>query len=415
MRRKDLFRFLSAIVLLCVTAPVIFAQAPAQAAAQTPAVPRLDIYGFVMTDFGYDFRQNNPDWFDVVRPTKLPAFEGEFGRNGKMFVGVRQTKFGIKGYESTSWGELRTHFEFDMFGVGVDAGQTTIRPRYYYGEIGAFGAGQTVSPFMDLDIFPNILDYWGPNGMVFFRNVQLRWMPVRGETRVTFAAERPGSSQDIGLLADRPLERIEFQDVRPRYPLPDFSGEYRQSFGFGYVKASGIVRSIKLDDMVDDAFNFDDSLVGWGVALSSNVKFGRDVLRLQYVIGDGIQNYMNDAPVDVAAEPNFGDPTRPVKGKALPMRSLVAFLDHSWTEKWSTAIGYSELVIDNTVLQRPDAFHRGQYGIANLLYAPFEHVMYGGELQWARRTNFGDGFHSNDYRIQLSFRYNFGAQIGGVK
>ena len=31
---------------------------------------------------------------------------------------------------------------------------------------------------MDLDVFPNSLEYWGPNGMVFFRNVQLRWMPI---------------------------------------------------------------------------------------------------------------------------------------------------------------------------------------------------------------------------------------------
>jgi len=268
---------------------------------------------------------------------------------------------------------------------------------------------------MDIDIFPNTLEYWGPNGMVFFRNVQVRWMPIRGDTRVTIAAERPGASQDEGLLANRPFERIEFQNVQMRFPWPDLSGEYRQAFGFGYVKASGIVRSIKLDDLVNDAFNFDQSLVGWGVDLSSNIKFGRDVLRLQYVFGDGIENYMNDAPVDVAAETNFGDPTHPFKGKALPMRSWVAYLDHNWTDKWSTSIGYSQLAIDNTNLQAATAFHRGQYGSANLLHTPTEHILYGAELQWGRRTNFRDGFHSNDYRIQVSFKFNFDAQIGGVK
>ena len=30
-----------------------------------------------------------------------------------------------------------------MFGVGADAGQTTIRLRHAYGELGKFGAGQT--------------------------------------------------------------------------------------------------------------------------------------------------------------------------------------------------------------------------------------------------------------------------------
>ena len=124
---------------------------------------------------------------------------------------------------------------------------------------------------------------------------------------------------------------------------------------------------------------------------------------------------MNDAPVDIAAKPNFGDRVRPVRGRALPMHSYVAFLDHSWTKRWSSSLGYSELDVSNTILQTPNAFHRGQYAIANLLFYPVEHVMYGVEGQWGRRTNFGDGFHSNDYRIQFSFRYNFSAQIGGTK
>ena len=409
---KRTIQLLSTSWLLLATVSLVFGQGQATTIpAQTP-IPQLDIYGFVMTDFGFDFRNNDPNWFDVVRPTKLPSFYREFGRNGKTYAGVRQSKFGVRGTEQTSWGELKTQFEFDMFGVGVDAGQTTIRPRFFYGELGAFGAGQTNSPFMDIDIFPNILEYWGPNGMVFFRNVQVRWMPVRGDTRVTLALERPGASADAGILSDR----VEIQNVRPRFPYPDLSGEYRQAWKHGYVKVSGIVRNAKLDDqLLNDRFNLDDSVVGWGVDLSGNLKFGRDVLRLQYVFGEGIQNYMNDAPVDIAAEPNFGDPTRPIKATALPLKSMVAFLDHTWNDKWTTAIGYSQLAIDNTVLQRPSAFHRGQYGIANLLYTPTSHVLYGGELQWGRRTNFSDGFHSNDYRIQFSFKYSFEAQIGGVK
>jgi hypothetical protein len=34
---------------------------------------------------------------------------------------------------------------------------------------------------MDPDVFPNSL-VLGPTGMVFFRNVQFRWMPIRGTT-----------------------------------------------------------------------------------------------------------------------------------------------------------------------------------------------------------------------------------------
>ena len=38
---------------------------------------------------------------------------------------------------------------------------------------------------MDPDVFPNSVEYWGPNGMVFFRNVQVRWMPWQKATRTS--------------------------------------------------------------------------------------------------------------------------------------------------------------------------------------------------------------------------------------
>jgi hypothetical protein len=366
-----------------------------------------------MTDGGFDFKSNDPQWFDVLRPSKLPSFTDEFGKDGKTYAGVRQSRFGVKGLEHTPLGDLKTHFEFDMFGVGSFAGETTIRPRHFYGELGAFGAGQTHSPFMDIDIFPNILDYWGPNGMVFFRNVQVRWMPMRSENRkLTIALERPGSSQDAGVLANR----VEIQNLRARYPYPDLSGEFRYGGKYGYIRVAGIVRETKLDDLLkNDPLHLEDTVIGWGTNVSSNVKIKKDVLRLQYVYGDGIENYMNDAPIDIALKPNPGDPVRPVRGRALPLHSFVTYIDHVWTEKFSTSAGYSQLTISNTVLQQPNDFHRGQYATVNLLYSPFEHLMYGIEGQWARRTNFGDGFHANDYRIQVGFRYNFSALIGGTK
>ncbi len=116
-----------------------------------------------------------------MRLTKLPSFEDEFGKDGSTFAGVRQSRLGVEASTPTALGELKTTFEFELFGTGVDEGQTTFRLRHAYGELGAFGAGQTWSPFMDIDVFPNSLEYWGPTGMVFFRNVQVRWMPIKGD------------------------------------------------------------------------------------------------------------------------------------------------------------------------------------------------------------------------------------------
>src|SRR5688572_15998208 len=172
----------------------------------------MDIYGFIMMDAGYNADQIDPNWYDVVRPTRLPAFENQYGPDGNFYFSVRQTRLGFKNYIQTPIGELLTHFEFEMFGTGVDAGQTTMRLRHAYAELGQFGVGQYWSPFMDIDVFPNTVEYWGPPGMAFFRNVQFRWMPIQGETRLTFALERPGASADQGNYSNR----IELVGVVPR-------------------------------------------------------------------------------------------------------------------------------------------------------------------------------------------------------
>src|SRR4029450_695154 len=83
-----------------------------------PSGPSLDIYGFAMLDMGYDFGTvGDPDWFDTLRPTRLPSVEDGFGKDGRFFAGVRQTRFGVKGHMPTQWGDLLAHFEFELFGV----------------------------------------------------------------------------------------------------------------------------------------------------------------------------------------------------------------------------------------------------------------------------------------------------------
>ena len=177
-----------------------------------------------MLDMGYQSKQNDPNWFDVVRPTKLPAFENQFGEDGHFFAGVRQSRLGVKGFIPTDVGEIKTIFEFELFGTGVDAGQTTFRLRHAWGELGQFGAGQTWSPFMDIDVFPNSIEYWGPNGMVFFRNVQLRWTPwQKGDSQLH---GRPRAARAPAPTRATYAGRIELQDVKGRFPLPDLSAHF---------------------------------------------------------------------------------------------------------------------------------------------------------------------------------------------
>jgi hypothetical protein len=377
---------------------------------QQPAMaPRLEIYTTVTTDFGYNFMTIDPDWFDVMRPSKLPAFANEFGADGRIFASVRQTRFGVRGEIPTAWGELKTTFEWELFGVGEDAGQTTLRLRHAYAQLGHFGVGQWWSPFMDIDVFPNSIEYWGPNGMVFFRNVQVRWMPIMKEnTFLTFALERPGASADLDQL-----EVPALTDVSGRFPAPDFSAEFRYGGGWGYVEEAAIVRYIAWDDLGTDQFNLAGHALGWGFNTSSNVKLsGKNVLKLQVVYGRAIQNYMNDGGADIGVQNNPGDPLRPFVGDPLPIVGALAFVDLYWNALLSSSFGYSHVHVWNTDAQPGVALASGQYALGNLLFHPTEDILMGAELQWGRRVGF-DGFTSNDVKLQFSFKYGFSQTIGG--
>jgi hypothetical protein len=377
--------------------------------AQDEQKKLMDIYGFIMMDAGYNFDQIHPDWYDVVRPTKLPTVPNQYGTDGNFFFSVRQTRFGVKNYFETPLGELFTQFEFEMFGTGVDAGQTTIRLRHAYGELGKVGAGQYWSPFMDIDVFPNTVEYWGPNGMAFFRNVQVRFMPIKGDTRLTIALERPGASADAGVYADR----IELANVKPRFPVPDLSAEYRHAFKWGYLELAGIARRMEWEDQNSAAPDLSGDATGWGLNFSTNIKLGSKVtFRGQALYGEGVENYMNDAPVDVGIKNNPGNLTKPVEGVALPVTGLVGFFDINWNEKFSTAIGYSRLDIDNSDGQAGDAFKSGQYAVGNIAWYPVKNVMMVAEFQWGDRENFKNKFSTSQdnasiSKVQFTFKYNF--------
>ncbi len=225
-----------------------------------------------------------------------------------------------------------------------------------------------------------------------------------------FALARPGASGDQGVYADR----IELDGIRARFPLPDFAAAYRYTADWGHVRTAGMLRRINWDDTLDDGFDLSGDATGWGWNVSSVLKPREgSALRMQFTVGEGIQNEMNDSPVDIGIENNLSDPVTPIVGKPVPIVALSLFLDQTWSEHYSTAIGYSWQENDNTDAQAPSAFRTGHYALGNLLYYPVPNVMFGGELQWGRRENFSDGFTSDGFKVQFSFKYNFSWKLGG--
>ena len=144
--------------------------------------------------------------------------------------------------------------------------------------------------------------------------MQLRYTAVQTDTsNLMLALARPGASGDQGVYADR----IELEGIRARFPLPDFAAAYKYTADWGHVRTAGMLRRINWDDTLDDAFDLSGDATGWGWNVSSNLKAGAsDVLRLQFTVGEGIQNEMNDSPVDIGIENNLSNPVTPLARQA---------------------------------------------------------------------------------------------------
>jgi len=374
----------------------------------------FEIYGFAQADYIQDFGGRlSPDWDDALRPSKI-GIDGQYGTDGQSSISVKQSRFGVKGSMPTGEGgtPLTFKFEFDLFGTGADAGQTTFRLRHAYGEWGSLLAGQTNSLFMDIDVFPNTIDYWGPAGMVFYRNVQIRWTPYRTDhSHFAIAIERPGNDIDSGNL--RLIDGLEDVQVQNNETLPDLTAQFRYSGDWGHVQLGGILRKVGYEVRATPADSWDDgSETGWGFNLGSSFNtVGKDKVLLQVVYGEGIANYMNDGGMDLAPSANFdGESVVGLQAEAVPLLGIVAYYDHYWSDKWSSSIGYSFTEVDNTNFQDPTSFQKGDYASGNLLYYPADNLMIGGELLWGQRTN-NDDTSDDVVRFQFTVKYNFGIKL----
>jgi hypothetical protein len=382
-------------------------------AAQAADEPRFEVYGFAQADFIQDFNRVDPDWDATLRPSKIPTTAGAFGDDGQSTFSVRQSRFGIKANQEIAGQTLRVKFEFDLYGVGDDAGQTTMRLRHFYGEWGPVLAGQTNSLFMDGDIFPNTVDYWGPNGMVFLRNPQIRYTYVTGANTFAVALEKPGNDIDPGhvrLITDELGANIQGDEE-----LPDLTGHYRYMGDWGHVQIAGILRRVGYETIGTPDNKPSDSKMGWGVDVTSNIKtWQKDVLHLGVVYGEGIASYMNDGGTDLGPELKPGvsppivgaPPAGSLRGDVLPLLGVTTYYDHYWSDQWASSIGWSMVKVENTNFQEDSAFKKAQYASANLLYTPDPRILIGGEFLWGQREDFG-GAKGEDTRIQVTFKYNF--------
>ena len=100
---------------------------------------------------------------------------------------------------------------------------------------------------MDIDVFPNVIDYWGPAGMVFLRTPQIRWSPIEGDDELAIAIEKPDTNIDPGNIREEDPSLS--SNLQNDEKLPDFTAHYRANRSWGHVQVAGIVRRLGFETL----------------------------------------------------------------------------------------------------------------------------------------------------------------------
>src|SRR4051812_11132829 len=243
-------KYTVAVLAALLAAGAAQAQAPARMIAPDSAAEegvkgeaRVEVTGKIQGDFIYDFKRVDPDWNMTLRPSKIPINcpgSPGCGKDGETIFSVRQTSVAFRAFVPTRAGELKTELSLDLF--QPQSASTAFRLLNAYASIGNWSFGQYYTLFMNFDAFPNTIDYWGPSGMTFVRNPQIRYtMPLgAGGQKLAFSLEAPGSAIDTGkaALADTSLS------VRARTRLPDLIGRWSTEGDWGQLQVAGMLRNI---------------------------------------------------------------------------------------------------------------------------------------------------------------------------
>lgn len=362
------------------------------------AIPGTDtmfkIGGSARLDAIVDLENNgNPNQFV---PSSIPV-PGQSGWDGgeRSTLHAKGTRLSLELRRPVPWDStLRIYSEYDFFD---DSASSTMkfRVRHFYGQAWNFLIGQTFSAFMDIDAFPDVVDYQGPNGIVNRRQPQIRYtLPLysRDETKfqVFASIEQPDSQIDT--------DTDEFQDGATTLThTPDGIAGFRWEGTLGHLQGGAVFRELSFET---DNGPSEDTF-GWGASLSGALNlFEKDKLAAQVTYGEGVARYINDLSgtgMDAALDGG--------RLEAIPIWAAMVGYTHHWNDHWRSTLAGGYVHTDAPTSLGRFAIDNTWYASANLMWHPTASFRMGLEYLYGKKET-ADDSERDAHRLDFVVRYD---------
>jgi hypothetical protein len=334
---------------------------------------------------------------DLFIPAGIPVEGAPFHDSDMQSnLSAKQSVVRMDFRRDTPLGLLKVVYKNNFFGFGGPDMDYNLQ--YLYGELEAKNysilAGYYLSGFTDISVFPNTLDYEGPNSFTFKYAPQIRYTPViwrHGEGRLTLPMSLEKPNADIAVLADyQPYSRMPDITLGLRYETPDW-----------HIQWSNLFRDLAVQSAIDDRTRTTEAYATQ-LTFAAGV-FGDDSVQGWASIGKGYANFLQDITgfgLDAALNTSLDL-------EATDAHAWGVGYTHAWSDTLSTSASYGYLKIDPDVNVFIDSSmpESTEYASLNLAWQFSERAMVGAEWLWGHNQTLA-GDSGDAQRLQMTFRYD---------
>lgn len=334
---------------------------------------------------------------DLFVPSSIPVRGQPFyGSGWNTNLSARQSIFRMDFRRDTDYGLLKVVYKNNFFGSGT--GDMPYNLQFFYGELQnewySLLVGYNISAFTDIDVFPNTLDYEGPNSFNFKYGPQLRFVPVLrkwGDNTLTMPMSMEKPNADITAIGN----------YTPYSRLADFTWGLRWETPNWHVQWSNLYRDLGMEDATTGKTQRTNA---FATQLTGSAKlFKYDSVQGWYSNGHGFANFLQDIS-GLGLDAAF---TKQGDLRAIRARGWGVGYTHGWSESLSSSAAYGYLRISPSanMLISDELPKSTKFASLNLAWQFSQRAMLGIEYLWGQNIELTD-MRGQGQRVQTTLRYD---------